>query len=379
MDWDIEEIEALREQVPVTQRYVYFDTAAVAPMCAAARDAMIHHAKESAEHGDALYGDWRRRLEAARRSAARLVGADPAEIAFLKNTTEGIAFVAEGLDWREGDNVVIPEREYPANVYPWMNLARRGVELRWLPHRGGRVSIDALPEACDERTRLVALSFVQFASGYRTDLEKVGRFCRERGYLFLVDAIQGLGAFPVDVRSAGIDFLAADGHKWLLGPEGAAIFFCRSERLGELRLVEVGAGSVARPQAYLDYHLDLPPTARRFEAGSVNLAGTFALAAAVEFLVEAGIERISERVLALTDRLNAGLAERGWEVLSSRRPDEASGIVLFRKEDVDSQAVVERLREGGIVLSCRAGALRASPHFYNTEAEIDRLLEALPD
>jgi cysteine desulfurase/selenocysteine lyase len=372
------DMDAIRAQHPVTERYAYFDHAAVAPMCAAARDAMVRHAQESAEHGDVHYGQWDRRIEAARASAAHLIGAQAGEVAFLKNTTEGIAFVAEGLRWQPGDNVVIPEREYPANVYPWMNLAERGVEVRWLPHRDGRVHIDALPEVCDARTRLVSLSFVQFASGFRTPLAEVGRFCRARNCLFFVDAIQGLGAFPLDVEADGIDFLAADGHKWLLGPEGAAIFYCRASRRNDLRLIEVGAGTVINRREYLTYNLTPALDARRFEAGSGNLPGVFALGAAVEYLMSVGIDAIAARVLALTDRLCAGLAQLGWTVLSSRRPAEASGIVMFSHPQHAPEATWRALHREHIILSLRAGVLRASPHFYNTEGEIDRLLAALP-
>jgi len=371
-------IDVIRAQFPLTERYAFFDNAAVAPMCAAARDAVIRYARESADHGTALRREWHKRIEAARVTAARLINANSDEIAFLKNTTEGIAFVAEGLDWHPGDNVVIPEREYPANVYPWMNLAHRGVEVRRLPDRDGRVRLDALPDVCDARTRVVSLSFVQFASGFRTTLAEVGRFCRERGYIFLVDAIQGLGAFPVDVEADGIDFLTADGHKWLMGPEGAAVFFCRAERLDTLRLIEVGAASVARPHDYLTYDLTLAGTARRFEAGSLTVGGVFGLAAAMDYLQSLGVAAIARRVLALTDRLCAGLAARGWQVVSSRLPGEASGIVVFTHAAHPPAGVVERLRERGIIVSARAGAVRASPHFYNTVDEIDRLLEALP-
>ena len=372
------DLDAIRAQFPLTERYAFFDNAAVAPMCTAARDALIRYARESADHATALRSAWRERIDAARVTAARLINANSDEIAFLKNTTEGIAFVAEGLDWRPGDNVVIPEREYPANVYPWMNLAHRGVEVRRLPDREGRVRLDALPDVCDARTRVVSLSFVQFASGFKTTLAEVGRFCRERDCLFLVDAIQGLGAFPVDVEADGIDFLTADGHKWLTGPEGTAVFFCRTERLDTLRLTQVGAASVAKPHAYLTYDLTLADTARRFEAGSLNVGGVFSLAAAMDFLQSLGMEAITERVLALTDRLCAGLLARGSQVVSSRLPGEASGIVVFTQAAHPPSGVVERLRERGIIVSSRAGAVRASPHFYNTVDEIDRLLEALP-
>src|SRR5262249_42624144 len=185
-----------------------------------------------------------RRSEEVRRQAAQLLNADPLDVAFIKNTSEGIGIVAEGLRWRAGDNVVTAEDEYPANLYPWMNLAERGVELRRVPSRDGRILVDDVRAAIDGRTRIVSLSLVEYASGFRHDLIAVGQLCREKGVLFFVDAIQGLGVLPLDVRQAPIDFLAADGHKWLFGPEGAGLFWIRRDLVEQLHPVGVGWNSV---------------------------------------------------------------------------------------------------------------------------------------
>jgi selenocysteine lyase/cysteine desulfurase len=311
-----------------------------------------------------------------RRLAGQLLNADPLDIAFIKNTSEGIGIVAEGLLWQAGDNVVTTEDEYPANLYPWMNLAGRGVELRRVPSRDGRILLDDLRAALDERTRLVSLSFVEYASGFRNDLAAVGAMCREKGVLFFVDAIQGLGVLPLDVRSTPIDFLAADGHKWLLGPEGAGLFWIRRELIERLHPVGVGWNSVIDSRNFSRVEFRLKPHAGRWESGSLNVGGILALGANLELLLALGIDAIAERVLHLTDYLCEHAAKIGLEVYSSRRRDETSGIVSLVVPG-DVRAIVRRCRDVGIVVNQRAGRLRVSPHAYNTTEELDRLVELL--
>ena len=214
----------LRSQMPVTKRWAFFDHAAVAPIPTCGHQAMNEWTTDIMENGGVHHGDWMNRIEKVRQTAGRLIDADPFEIAFVKNTSEGIGIVAEGFPWRAGDNVVTSAEEYPANVYPWMNLADRGVEVRLVPSRQGRVLIDDLRQAIDPNTRILTISFVEFASGFRNDLAALGTLCRELGVYFFVDAIQGLGMLPLSVDEVPIDFLAADGHKWLLGPGGPASF-----------------------------------------------------------------------------------------------------------------------------------------------------------
>src|SRR5215831_13116000 len=224
MDWC-----ALRDEMPVTRRWAYFDHAAVAPIPSRSQQAIAEWAAEVTENGELGEPRWLSRVEGIRRSFGALLNADPLDVAFVKNTSEGIGFVAEGYPWQPGDNVVTASEEYPSNIYPWMNLASRGVEVRFVPSRGPRILVDDVRERVDGRTRIVSLSFVEFSSGFRNDLDAVGSLCRERGVHFFVDAIQGLGALPLDVQRTPVDFLAADGHKWLLGPGGAGVFFVRRE------------------------------------------------------------------------------------------------------------------------------------------------------
>jgi selenocysteine lyase/cysteine desulfurase len=367
----------LRKQLPVTERWAFMDHAAVAPITEPARRAMCEYAEDIARNGDVYESQWTRRVEEVRQLAGRLINADPLDICFIKNTSEGIDFVAEGLPWQSGDNVIIAEEEYPANIYPWMNLASRGVELRFLESRERRLWIDDLRSLMDGRTRLVSLSFVEFASGFRNDLTAISSLCRERGVLFFVDAIQGLGGFPLDVGNTPIDFLSADGHKWLLGPEGAGLFYLRRDLVDLLRPVAVGWHSVVRPNDFSTIDFRLKPHAGRYESGTLNVAGITALGASMELLLGIGIEKIASQVLQLTDYVSERLASAGFEVYSSRRAEDKSGIVSILVPGRDPRQVVRQCRDAGIVINQRAGRLRVSPHCYNTTEELDRLVTAL--
>ncbi len=368
MDWT-----DLRRECPVTNRWAYFDHAAVAPLTDRARRALIEYADELAINGVVNDPDRVRRIEAVRRLAAQLLNADPLDIAFIKNTSEGIGIVAEGLRWRAGDNVVTAEDEYPANLYPWMNLAERGVELRRVPSREGRILLDDLRSAIDGRTRLVSLSFVEYASGFRNDPFAVGQMCREKDVLFFVDAIQGMGVLPLDVQQMPIDFLAADGHKWLLSTEGAGLFWIRRELVEQIHPVGIGWNSVIGARNFNRVEFRLKPHAGRWESGSPNAAGILALGASLELLLAIGIDAIAERVLYLTDYLCERCRQAGVTVYSSRLPAEASSIVSLALTG-DVRAMVQRCREAGIVVNQRAGRLRVSPHAYNSTEELDRLV-----
>jgi selenocysteine lyase/cysteine desulfurase len=319
-----------------------------------------------------------RKIEATRRLAGQLLNCNPLDVAFVKNTSEGIGFVAEGLPWKPGDNVVTAAEEYPSNLYPWLNLADRGVEVRRVPSREGRIDLADIRNALDGHTRLVTLSFVEFASGFRNDMDAVGEMCRQKGILFFVDAIQGLGVLPLDVQRTPIDFLSADGHKWLLSPEGAGIFYIRRELVERLRPVSVGWNSVVGAWDFSTIDFRLKPHAGRWENGTWNTAGIAGLGASLELLLETGIEAIASRVKSLTDLLCAEVSRVGLTVHSSRREAEWSGIVsLEAKPGTDLSAVVHRCRAAGVVLCQRAGRLRISPHAYNTPEEIDQVVRLL--
>jgi selenocysteine lyase/cysteine desulfurase len=372
MDW-----AALRAEMPVTRRWAFFDHAAVAPLSGCAQQALAEYAADLAENGDVHDHRWVRRIDEVRDLAGKLINAEPLDIAFVKNTSEGIGIVAEGFPWQPGDNVVTAEEEYPANLYPWMNLRDRGVEVRLVPSRAGRLVLADIRAAIDGRTRIVSLSFVEYASGYRNDLAALGALCRERGVLFCLDAIQGLGILPLDVQAVPIDALAADGHKWLLGPEGAALFYLRRELIERLRPVGIGWNSVVRPRDFSTIDFRLKPHAGRWESGSLNVGGISALGASLELLLGVGMPRITRRIQELTDYLCAQAERAGFEVFSSRQPDEWSGIVSLASPGPDARSFVKFCRLHDVVINQRADRIRISPHCYNTLEEIDRLVECL--
>lgn len=365
--------------MPIVRQWAYLDHAAVSPLSGPARDAVFGWCQEATLLGDTAWPEWERQVEELRSLAAQLIGASPDEIALVKNTTEGVNLVAEGLAWNPGDNVVVPADEFPTNQYPWLNLAGQGVETRRAPAEGGRLDLDRLAAACDRRTRLVSLSWVSYSSGWRNDLDRAALIARDCGALLFVDAIQALGVFPLDVRRTPVDFLAADGHKWLLGPEGAGVFYVRREHLARLRPVGLGWNSVVHAHDFGRIELDVKPDASRYEGGSQNMAGMIALRASLKMLLELGVEAIAGRVLEVTDLACRRLRQAGAMVHSDRRPAHASGIVAFELPGRDPRAVRQGCLARGVVLSCRAGRLRISPHAYNDESDIERLVEAVAE
>lgn len=373
-DWS-----ALRGLFPVARDLVYLNHAAVAPISTRVADALRRYAEEATQRGAFDYDRaYDAEVERVRGGAAELLGAAAEEIAFVKNTTEGLGIVAAGLDWKPGDRVITCDLEYPSNVYPWRSLERRGVETVMLRGRDGRLPLESVEEALRHpQARLLALSSVEYGSGARNDLASLGALCRERGVLFCVDGIQGLGCLPIDVAACGIDFLSADGHKWLLSVEGCGVFYVALRALERVRPRIVGWRSVARPGDYDVYQEELRDGATRFEEGTPNTPGIFGLGAAIDLALEIGVGPIAERVLALTDQLADGLRSRGAAVRSPRGAGEASGIVSFIVPGEEPTATVRRLRERGIFVVARRGGVRASPHYYNTPDEIDRLLASL--
>ena len=373
MDW-----EALRDEFPVTRNYNFQNHAAVAPVTRRAAEGVrlyLKHAEENAY----VRGGFYRHADRVRSQVAQLINASPDEVTFTKNTSEGISFVANGLTWQSGDNVVTSNVEFPANMYPWQALREHGVHLRMVMEEDGRVPLERVFEAIDSRTRVVAISSVQFASGYRTDLATLGEYCQSKAVFLCVDAIQSLGVFPIDVEAMGIDFLSAGGHKWLCAPEGSGLFYVRKELQGHLRPTTIGWMSMKDAFNYDKYQFEFAESAKRYDSGSYNLPGIYGLGGALELVQEIGTEAIAKRILSLTDRLTAGLRDKGYRVVSSRQPAEASGIVAFFSDVHDHDQIQRHLQtEHRIVIAVRCGRLRASPHWYNTEREIDQLIETLP-
>jgi selenocysteine lyase/cysteine desulfurase len=372
MDW-----HAFRTHFPVTARWAFLDHAAVAAppdVCAAAQKAW---ADDKAVNGITSYHPWADRVEETRRRAGRLLNTDPLDVCFVGSTTHGIGLVAEGFPWRPGDNVVTVAEEYPSNQYPWMNLRDRGVEARPVASRGNRVDVVDIRAAINDRTRVLAISSVEYGSGFRNDLDALGELCRQRGVFLFVDAIQSLGVFPLDVQRTPIDALAADGHKWLLGPEGAGIAYIRREWVDRLHATNVGWNSVVNFADFSTVELRLKPHAGRWEGGTVNVGGIVGMGESLQLLLDTGIETVRARVLELTDYLCDRVRSVGADVFSSRTPGEESGIVSLLTPGRDPKDVMRRCKAAGIVVNVRAGRLRVSPHAYNTPGEIDRFVAVL--
>ncbi|MDR3621624.1 MAG: aminotransferase class V-fold PLP-dependent enzyme [Paludisphaera borealis] len=370
--------ETLRDaEFPVARNWAYLDHAAVAPLPRRSAMAIRAWADDQAENGAVDWPSWERKVEALRDGLAAWIGADRDEVAFVSSTTHGIGLVAEGFPWNEGDNVVVPAEEYPSNIYPWMNLASRGVAVRLVPTRDDRVWIEDLRDAMDARTRMLAVSHVEFASGFRNDLDALGELCRSRGVAFFVDAIQGLGPFEIDLARTPIDFLAADGHKWLLGPEGAGFLYVRRDWIERLRPLGVGWHSVVGSFNSPEVAFRLKPNSQRWEGGSFVMPGLQGLAASMSLLGEIGSRAVSERILDRAEAVREAAALAGWSVLGSNRPADRSAIVAVAAEGVDPQAAVRSLRSKGVVAACRRGRLRISPHVYTNDDDVRRLREAL--
>ena len=368
-----------RALFPITEEYAYLNHASIAPYSVPVARAMEDFIASRHQRGWLDGFRWESRLEKVRGLIAQLIAADPGEIAFTTNTSHGLNIVATGIDWRDGDNLIGAETEFPANVYPWLNLRRLGVEVRLVPAREGRILVEDIAALMDARTRLVALSFVEFATGFRNDLKTIGQLCRERGVYFCVDGIQGLGALELKVNQIPLDFLAAGGPKWLMGPIGTGFLYCRQALIEELIPARVGWWGVVDRDDYFRYDSPLRHDARRFEEGSLNFLGLHGLGASLELLLEAGISRIEERVLSLTDYLIAGLQERGYHITTPIASlQERSGIVCFHHPHYSVDDLEQRLRTARVVISRRGQVIRVSPHFYNDETDIDRLLDALP-
>ena len=364
---------SFRDLFPVTKNLTYFNHAAVGPLSMRAAEAMERHARDQREYGALHWREWYAEHAAVRVSAAKLIGAKPSEIAIIKNTSEGLSFVAKGLRWREGDNVITTALEFPSNWTPWKRLEPRGVECRV----ADTPAVEHIEPLIDARTRMVTVSSVAFHNGFAADLHAIGELCARRNVRFCVDAIQSVGVLPTDVRAMKIDFLAADGHKWICSVEGAGILYVAEEHLDELEVIEEGWTNVDRKGRFLDCGLEWQPDSRRFEAGSLNTNGIYGLRAAIDLLLEIGIETIAERALLVANALADALHEIGWKVAGSRPI--AAPIIGATPPDVEKSLLWyhRKLEEEGIVSAPREGLLRFSPHFYNDVDEAKRIAAVL--
>ena len=367
-------------EFPLSDELIYLNHAAVAPWPQRTSAAVIRFAEQNTGYGSHFYLDWLHKEAELRTQLQALLNApSPDDIALVKNTSEALSLVAYGLTWKPGDNIVSSNEEFPSNRLPWQSLADQGVEFRQADLRcidsGADTPEDALFALVDERTRLLTISSIQFVSGLRMDLARIGEFCQRRGILFCIDAIQSLGAVQFDVQAYHADFVMADGHKWLFGPEGLGVFYSTPAARDQLKLTQYGWHMMKDTHNYENKPWEIHPTARRFECGSPNMLGIHALSASLSLLLETGMAAVEALVLEKSDYLKAAIADNSALVLLSERHSRLkSGIVVFKHRTIANELLYQHLQSNGVVCALRGGGIRFSPHFYNTLEEIDRAL-----
>ena len=363
-------------QFPVINQLIHLNHAAVGPWPQVTADAVKAFAEENLQFGSKHYLNWMAIDKTLRKNLAELINASSEdEIALIKSTSEGLSFVAYGLPWKSGDNVVGIQQEFPSNRFVWESLSSKGVEFRKLDMDGCLDPEQALFDLCDEHTRLISISAVQFHNGFKMDLEKIGDFCKHKNILFCVDAIQQIGALPFDVQAINADFAIADGHKWLLSAEGLGLFYVRREVLDKLSVSQYGWHMVDKLGDYSSQDFELADSARRFECGSPNMLGICALNASVKLLLDTGLKSIGDRVIDNSQFLIEQLKMlNGIEVLVNDAEQRLSGIVTFRSDRLANDDLYNYLSERQILCAPRGGGIRLSPHFYTPREQLEQLV-----
>lgn len=370
------ELSEIRNDFPIVQNQIYVNHAAVGPIprsVAAAMqnqiDIQLYSIGEAWERAEEV-------KETGRRLAAKLVNGRPEHIAWIQNTSHGISLIANGIDWRPGDNVLVPDLEFPSNYFVWKNLASLGVELRHIPSVDHQILPGTIERLIDTRTRVVTLSHVQYYNGFRCDIPAIGEICRRKGALLVVDGTQSIGAIQLDVTAARVDALVVSSHKWMLGPLGIGFMALSEQAMREVAVSVQGWLSFTDP---FNFARDktLLPDAGRFEPGTENSVGIYGLTARLEALDRHDPAQVEVRVIRLTDRLCAGLSKGGCHITSHRGPGQKSGIVTFTHPTLAADLLLKRLTAANIVVSLRSGAIRVSPHYYNSDEEIDRFIDVV--
>ena len=366
---------------PVTHNLIHLNHAAVGPWPQVTTNAVNAFAEENAQYGSLNYPRWMETEKHLRGNLANLINAASIdEIALVKNTSEGLSFVAYGLQWNHGDNVVGIEQEFPSNRFVWDSLSNQGVEFRKLDLEQVEDPEQALMSLCDKHTRLIAISAVQFASGLRMDLKRIGQFCRDNNILFCVDAIQQIGALEFDVQAIKADFAIADGHKWMLAAEGLGLFYVRKEVMPQLQVLQYGWHMAEELGDYTQQGFDIAHSARRFECGSPNMLGIHAMHASIGLLLNTGMNKVEQKVLENTRYLMQNLKSiKGVRLITDETEGRASGIVTFDCASIAADDLYRQLMQHKILCASRGGGVRLSPHYYTPRNQIDQALSIIED
>jgi Selenocysteine lyase len=372
--------EKIRGLFPALEKYVYLNSASVTPLPVPTVEAVTKQLREVSQNGSVVFLNWIETKQRARALVAEMLRVRPEQIAFMRNTSDGFSSIANGLDWAEGDNIVSFAGEFPANFYPWRMVRDKfGVELRLCPERNGRIDLDEFIGLIDSNTRIVSISAVQYASGFRADLERIGRAARDAGALFAVDIIQAFGAMPFDLEAQMVDIAAGASHKWLCSPEGCGILYISDRARERLEPSSVGWISVEEPWHLEDREQAWKPNALAWESGTGCASLFYGLEQSLKILKETGAENIKRYLEELSDYLCEGLRAKNYEIVSSRAKGEKSQIVcILPKAGENANDLAKQLEKENIVVSPRGERIRIAPHFFNNRADIDKLIEALP-
>ena len=372
--------EVIRSLFPAAQNYTYLNSAAISPLPTTAIEAINGQLNDVSANGSLNFPVWVATKERCRTLIASMLHVRADQVAFIRNTSDGFASIATGIDWRAGDNIVSFANEFPANYYAWRRVRdRHGVDLRLAPERDGRIDLDELIRMIDSHTRVVAISAVQYASGFKSDLERIGRAARAVDALFCADIIQGFGATGYDLPAQYVDVAAGAGHKWLCGPEGCGMLYLSDRARERVDPTLVGWISVETPWDFVDREQPFKPNALAWESGTSTSSLYFGLEQSLKILNDAGLDNVERYLARLTDMLCDSLAGKGYEIVSSRAGNEKSAIVCIRhRAGMHPNAIASQLQEAGVVVSPRGDRLRVAPHLYNNELDIDRFIESLP-
>ena len=368
----------IEREFPQDEELIYLNHAAVSPWPNRTSEAIRHFADENRFTGAENYKKWSAKEITLREQLRSMINAPSVnDIALLKNTSEALSVVACGIAWKDGDNVVITDEEFPSNRFPWEAQREHGVSLNQVPVQLDEPE-DALISACDKHTRVMSISSVQYGSGLKLDLDKLGSHCRKNNILFCVDAIQSIGCHQFDVQSMQADFVMADAHKWMLGPEGIALFYCRAEVQDQLKLHQFGWHMVQHAGDYDKKDWQEANNARRFECGSPNMLGTYALSASLSLFEEIGIENIETEIIEKTLHIISQLNDiKGIKLITNQNQDQLAGIVTFNIENADHKVVHAKLMKNRVICAHRFGGIRFSPHFYTPNSKLDRAIKFL--
>jgi len=371
----------LRALFPITERAIYFNHAAVSPLPLPTVRAVETQLRDVHENGSTNFRSWLAVKEQARELIAKLLGARPEQVAFMRNTSDALSTVANGIKWRAGDNIVTFKHEFPSNIYPWLRIRDTfGVEVRMCEEHGGRIAVAELESLIDENTRVVTISQVQYASGFRIDLQRLGRAARKRDALFVVDVIQGLGVVPIDVEAEFVDVAAGAGHKWLMAPEGVGYLYLSDRARERIQPTLVGWISVPNPDDHLNFEQGWNRGTLAWETGTGPASLMYGLKASLELLSGFGVQKTARYLEELTDYLCERLRGKPYEVVSSRASGEKSQIVCIRHlKGVSAMTLYHQLSQQNVITAPRGGRLRIAPHFYNTAAEVDQFIKVLPE